>query len=138
MSEYTIKEFQTGIDVVNQLFGDQDHISDLMLVNTEFNINNMQQDLVVTYTEPTTNQLLNNIKNNNSTFVNRENIVYTLLDSIVLDKGLHSLSTYSDYYNKAYIKNISTDTIFYLSSTNNFIKILEDGQTVEIWVELFE
>jgi len=133
--EYEIKEFQTGLDVVSQLFGNQDNIGTLMLNNEDFDINKMQQDLKLNYTKPENDKTINEITNNNYIFINRQNIVYNLLETINFDKGYHSLTQYTQYYGRCYVVNNSNNDTFYLNSDDDKLVIYEDGTAVSIFIE---
>lgn len=133
--QYTIREFQTALDVCTQLYGNQDNISTLMLDNQDFDINKVQEGMIVEYTKPENNKTLNEITNNNYIFINRENIVYKLLETVSFDKGFHVLNQYSSYYGRCYIQ--TEDNTFFLNSDEDILIIYEDNITVSVYIENF-
>jgi hypothetical protein len=134
--EYEIKEFQTGLDVVSQLFGNQDNIGTLMLNNVDFDINKMQQNMILDY-ETENNKTLNEIKNNNYTFINRENVVYNKYETVYYDKGYYLFANYSSFVGRAYIVNESNNDSFFLEADSQ-MTIYEDNTPVSIYIEYFE
>ena len=134
--EYEIKEYQTALDVVSQLYGNQDDIKTLMLNNIDFDINKMQQNLVLVY-ETENNKTLNEIKNNNYTFINRENVVYNKYETVYYDKGYYLFANYSSFVGRSYIVNESNNDSFFLEADST-ITIFEDNTPVSIFIETFE
>lgn len=132
--EYTIKEFQTGLDVASQLYGNQDNIGTLMLDNEDFDINKMQQNLVLSYEKQDT-KIVNEISNNNYTFINRENLVYNLLETITLNKGYQSFTSYSSYYGRMYVVDIKNNNYLFINSNDDILVVYEDNIEVSIFVE---
>ena len=135
MNNYIIKPKQNGLDVVNQLFGSQDYISELYLNNIDFNINKMQEGLNIQY-EKIDNQIVNTIETNGYIFVNEDNIVYEYIAEFTLNVGYYSLSNLSDYYDKAYLE-VDGETIW-ITESNNKINIYKDNTLVVIKVEIFD
>ena len=62
MPTYTIKDNQNLMDVVEQLYTNDDNIGQLYLDNEDIDINTMQKGLEVEFTSPT-NQTRNDIVN---------------------------------------------------------------------------
>lgn len=132
--EYKIQEFQTGLDVASQLFGNQDNIAQLMIDNDEFDINKMQQNLTLIYSKQD-NKIVNEISNNNYTFINRENVVYNLLETIIVDKGYKSFDSYSAYYGRMYAVDTANNNYLFINSIDDEIVIYEDGTSISIFIE---
>lgn len=131
-----ILENQTGLDLVNNLFASPDYISNIYIDNPTFDINKMQQNLEITYsglTEP--NQDIFDIENNDYLFINGDAEVYSLNTTLTLPVGVYSFSGYSEYYGISYVRNLSDNKAFFLTDTENTIKIYEANSLVELWVE---
>lgn len=132
--EYTIKEFQTSLDVASQLYGNQDNIGTLMLDNEDFDINKMQQNLVLSYEKQDT-KIVNEISNNNYTFINRENSVYNLLETITLNKGYQSFTQYSSYFGRMYVVDTKNNNYLFINSDDDILVVYEDNIQVSIFIE---
>ena len=87
------------------------------------------------YEKPENDKTINEITNNNYTFINRENKVYNLLETVNFDKGYHSLTQYTQYYGRCYVWNNLTNDVFYLNSDEDKLVIYEDGTSISIFVE---
>lgn len=132
---YTIKEGQTALDVVNQLYGNQDNIGTLYSNNEDFDINLMQNNLEIFY-EMQNSQLINEIQNNNYLFVNRDNVVYELLASLQLIPGNYNFyDLYPSYVGKSYYEIINTGEKKFI--TNSSVTRIYDNSVVNIYYELF-
>lgn len=132
---YTIKEGQTALDVVNQLYGNQDNIGTLYSNNEDFDINLMQNNLEIFY-EIQNSQLINEIQNNNYLFVNRDNVVYELLESLQLIPGNYNFyDLYPSYVCKSYYEIINTGEKKFI--TNSSVTRIYDNSVVNIYYEVF-
>lgn len=136
MPTYTIKENQTALDVVSQLYGNQDNIGTLYLSNENFDINKMQNGLEITYISPN-NQTINNIINNRYLFMNRDNVVYPLYTTISLTRGVYDLSTdYSGIIDASYWEVVKTGEKEYLTADNYILRLFEDSD-INIYYEIY-
>lgn len=138
MSNYIIKESQNALDVVSQLFGNQDNIGNLYLNNQEFDINKIQNGLELVYTAET-NNVISTINNNRYIFVNRNVVVYQLLETITLPIGKYDFSTnYSAYFGKGYFVNDLTNETIYLNESNKIYSVFKNNTPISIYYEDFQ
>lgn len=144
MIEYKIQEGQTVLDIVNQLYTNLDSISTIMLNNEKFDINSMNDNEVITIPDEVNNQTRNEIVNNNYTFINQDNIVHTLVESIIVNKGIYNLSDlYPSLINTGTYNIQSSKDIFeyqnesgYITS-NKTIYVFNDNSILNIYEEKF-
>ena len=137
MSTYTIQEMQTGLDVCNQLYSDQDHIYDIYIDNDEFDINLMQNGITLDYTD-VSNQIINEIVNNDFNFVNRDVVTTTNIIEFECSAGCFNLDLGIVTYDGAtaspdmYIKIDNTGDV--LSNTNDIsnVNLYEPYNTISI------
>lgn len=114
MSTYKILESQTGLDVINNIYASLDYISDVYLLNEEFDLNEMQLQSNVEYVS-LTNASLNEIRNNGYIFRNSD---YKSYEDI-----------FTVYYKTCYLTNIPEIQLSN-SSPNIKIKNITNGQSV--------
>lgn len=135
MSTYKIKEGQTAIDVVSQLYASQDYIGEIMLSNPDFDINEMQNGITLEYTA-ISNANLNEINNNGYTFINRDNIVYKLNSTTQFVREVYDLNDYFPlYFDKAYYEIVETGERIYLNASNRILRVVNDQITLKLYVE---
>ena len=131
--KYKIKEGQTILDVVNQLYTNTDNVCKIYEDNSLFDLNNITDTVEVEYT-PVKNDISNEISNNNYEFNNRENVVYQLFDTITLNKQKYNFNSYSSFYGKMYYYNVNTKEYGYVID-NEYIYILENNTVLKLYKE---
>jgi len=132
MGTYKIKESQTALDVVNQLFVSLDNIDTLYLENISFDVNKMQDNLELTYEDPSATQDINDIKNNRYIFINRDNIVYNFFDTQYVPIGVHTINS---IYSGCIYEIVNTGEKGFVG-TNTSIRIFE-ATNINIYKETF-
>ena len=136
MASLKIQKNQTGIDVGNNTYANQDNISTLYLDNLEFDVNLMQPNLEVEYTKGD-EQVINDISNNNYIFKNGNVEVFTSLMSIVANPGEFNVSFDIEVLDLN--TNISYFPDFLVTNLDNNQSIIGSGETGgEQYIKPFE
>ena len=87
---YTIKNKQNAIDVVNNTYTNHDHFSDLYILNDTFDINEMQTNLTLNYNKPIS-QIYNDIQNNGYTFINDDVVTFEQFLNVNIIDGNYTI-----------------------------------------------
>lgn len=139
MATYKIQQNQTGLDIVNQLYTSQNNIYDIYLNNADFNINLMQYDLQVNYTNPI-NQTVNIINNNNYIFKNGNVSIFTELCTITSGIGIFNtpeIILYSNIIPSLQINNTNTEEYFIFEQDDDIeLKLYESENILKIAADL--